>query len=163
VPDNHLVRLRTQRKFIYFAGCLKRDRKSPCTNSSSRVRYKPSSQLHGGKLRFPVLNTLLLESQPSGNISRGKHLIVNGAKLHWRWRRGGRGYGLGHRGGAPRGCSTQWPKVTAESRETRPSQGERPKFVGDDEHLGRNPSGSRGDAQGHDRAPQLESLGEEVE
>jgi hypothetical protein len=47
VPDNHLVRLRTQSKFIYFAGCLKKDRKSPFTHSSLRVRYKPSSHLRG--------------------------------------------------------------------------------------------------------------------
>jgi hypothetical protein len=47
VSDNHLVRLRTQSKFIYFAGCLKKDRKSPCTHSSPRVRYKPSSHLRG--------------------------------------------------------------------------------------------------------------------
>jgi hypothetical protein len=47
VSDNHLVRLRTQRKFIYFPGSLKKDRKDPCTHSSPRVRYKPSSHLHG--------------------------------------------------------------------------------------------------------------------
>jgi presenilin-like A22 family membrane protease len=37
VSDNHLVRLRIQSKFIYFAGCLKKDMKSPCTHSSPRV------------------------------------------------------------------------------------------------------------------------------
>jgi hypothetical protein len=47
VSDNHLVRLRTQSKFIYFAGCLKKDMKDPCTHSSPRVRYKPSSHLRG--------------------------------------------------------------------------------------------------------------------
>jgi hypothetical protein len=29
VSDNHLVRLSTQSKFIYFTGCLKKDRKDP--------------------------------------------------------------------------------------------------------------------------------------
>jgi hypothetical protein len=47
VSNNHLVRLRTQSKFIYFAGCLKNERKDPCTHSSPRVLYKPSSHLHG--------------------------------------------------------------------------------------------------------------------
>jgi hypothetical protein len=36
-----------QSKFIYFAGCLKRGWKSPCTHSSPRVQYKPSSHLCG--------------------------------------------------------------------------------------------------------------------
>jgi hypothetical protein len=47
VSDNNLVRLRTQSKFIYFAGCLKKDRKGPCTHSSPRVQYKTLSHLHG--------------------------------------------------------------------------------------------------------------------
>jgi hypothetical protein len=71
VSDNHLVRLRTQRKFIYFAGCLKKDRKSPCTNSSPRVWYKPSSHLRGENCAS-MCSTLLLESHPSGSI---KHIF----------------------------------------------------------------------------------------
>jgi hypothetical protein len=73
VSYNHLVRLRTQRKLIYFAGCLRRDRKDPCTHSSPRVRYKPSSHLRGENYAS-LCSTLLLESQPSESIP---HLRAN--------------------------------------------------------------------------------------
>jgi hypothetical protein len=52
VLDNHLVRLRAQSNLFYFTGCQKRDRKDPFTHSSLRVRYKPSSHLHGENQAF---------------------------------------------------------------------------------------------------------------
>jgi hypothetical protein len=38
-----------------------------------------------------------------------------------------------------------------------------PELIGVHRHHGRNPNKSREDARGHDRAPQLDSFGEEVE
>jgi hypothetical protein len=44
---------------------LEEGQEGPCTHSSPRVRYKPSSHLRGGNSSFPMLSTLHLESQPS--------------------------------------------------------------------------------------------------